>query len=88
MDRVLTSLLSAPSLLGAASPTPSPAVKAEDVSPGTVGFIVTALLAVVTILLIVSMARKIRRVRYREQVRQEFEGPDEPLEERPRRGRR
>ncbi|GAA1354346.1 hypothetical protein [Falsarthrobacter nasiphocae] len=58
----------------AATASPTPTIKAEDVSPGALGFVFTASVAVLTILLAISMVRKIRRVRYREQVREEFEG--------------
>lgn len=40
----------------------------DNVTPGTVGFIATFLLAVAVFFLIRDMARRVRRVRYREQI--------------------
>ncbi len=48
--------------------TPDP----EDVTPGTVGFIVTFLVAVAVVLLIIDMVRRIRRVNYREAVKEKL----------------
>lgn len=60
--------------LAAATPSPSPAGPNPDaVTPGTVGFIAIALLAVVVVLLIWDMMRRIRRGRYRAQVREELD---------------
>lgn len=54
------------------TPTPPPAFEGDPnlVTPGVIGFIVTFLIAAVTILLILDMVRRIRRVRYREQARE------------------
>ncbi|QNO36842.1 hypothetical protein H4J02_10195 [Protaetiibacter sp. SSC-01] len=54
-------------LLWAATPTPSPTsgVDANLVTPGVVGFLVTLGLIVATILLLVSLTRRIRRVNNR-----------------------
>jgi hypothetical protein len=61
-------------LIIAATPIPSPGTPAGDlVSPTWVGFAVTFALAVVTVLLIVDMTRRIRRVRYRAEVRERLE---------------
>ncbi|SDZ35666.1 hypothetical protein [Herbiconiux ginsengi] len=49
--------------------TPDP----DTVTPGIIGFIVTFLVAIVTVLLIIDMVRRVRRVNYRDQVRQELE---------------
>lgn len=49
--------------------TPDP----DTVTPGVVGFIVTFLVAAVTVLLVIDMVRRVRRVNYREQVRAELE---------------
>ncbi|WIB61059.1 hypothetical protein DEJ13_04275 [Curtobacterium sp. MCLR17_007] len=72
----------------AATPSPSPTstVPDVDVTPGVVGFIAIALVAVVTILLVVDMTRRIRRTRYRAEIRDrleaeargEFHDTDEP----------
>ncbi len=49
-------------------PTPTPTVDPELVTPGPWGFGVIALLALVVIVLIWDMLRRIRRARYREEV--------------------
>jgi hypothetical protein len=52
------------------TPSPTPSDFNEDtVTPGWEGFTVIFLVAVVVVLLIVDMVRRIRRVRYREEVR-------------------
>jgi hypothetical protein len=45
---------------------------ADSVTPGTVGFIVTFLVAVAVVLLIIDMVRRIRRVNYREAVKEKI----------------
>ncbi|MDO9397990.1 MAG: hypothetical protein Q7T71_15700, partial [Herbiconiux sp.] len=45
----------------------------DQVTPGIIGFIVTFGVALVTVLLVVDMVRRVRRVTYREQVRDELE---------------
>ena len=57
----------------ATEPTPAPEIDENLVSPGVIGFGITLLIALATIALIVDMVRRIRRVRYREQVRAEIE---------------
>ncbi|MBT1545055.1 hypothetical protein, partial [Curtobacterium aurantiacum] len=53
---------------------PSPSVVPDvDVTPGVVGFIAIALVAIVTILLVLDMTRRIRRTRYRAEVRERLE---------------
>ena len=56
------------------TPTPMPAYEGDPnlVTPGVVGFAVTFLIAVVTVLLVIDMTRRIRRVRYREEVREQL----------------
>jgi len=44
------------------NPTP---ISADEVTPGWIGFAITAVFAIVVILLIFDMVRRIRRVRYR-----------------------
>ena len=52
------------------------------VTPGVVGFIFTFLVMVAALLLILDMARRVRRVRYREEIREKLDreeagdGPD------------
>jgi hypothetical protein len=61
--------------LAATVPSPSPTSKVPDVdvTPGVAGFVAIALVAVVTILLIVDMTRRIRRTRYRSEIRERLE---------------
>ncbi len=70
----------------AATPLPTPTTPEDldptTVSPGLIGFLVTFAIAVATVLLVLDMVRRIRRLRYREQqelARREREaaGPDE-----------
>jgi flagellar biosynthesis/type III secretory pathway M-ring protein FliF/YscJ len=64
-------------LLAAAGPSGEPTLKPgldpNQVTPGPWGFFITFGLAVVVILLIWDMSRRIRRVRYREQMEQDAE---------------
>jgi hypothetical protein len=58
----------------AATPSPSPSgVPDVDVTPGVAGFVAIALVAIVTILLVVDMTRRIRRTRYRAEIRERLE---------------
>jgi hypothetical protein len=63
--------------LAAAVTTPSPTPTAEfdpnTVSPGPLGFIAIFFVAVVVLLLMVDMNRRIRRTRYREEIRARLE---------------
>lgn len=56
-----------------AEPTPPPDFDLNSVTPGWVGFAVTAVVVVVTILLILDMVRRIRRVRYRAEIRERLD---------------
>jgi hypothetical protein len=62
-------------LTTAPAPTPSPSLRPglsqDQVTPGLLGFLLTAFIVVLTALLIVDMVRRIRRVRYRGQVEEE-----------------
>ena len=57
------------------APAPSPSLREglsqDQVTPGLLGFLLTAFIVVLTALLIVDMVRRIRRVRYRAQVEEE-----------------
>ena len=60
------------------TPSPSPTFGAytgdEDlISPTWVGFLATFLVALITVFLLVDMNRRVRRVRYREEVREKLE---------------
>ena len=48
--------------------TLAPGVDPKDVTPGTLGFLVTLFLVIAIIFLIRDMTKRIRRVRYREQL--------------------
>ncbi|MCU1531262.1 MAG: hypothetical protein JWO49_833 [Arthrobacter sp.] len=65
MHSLLIALATAP----APTPTPSlrPGLSEDQVTPGLLGFLLTAFIVVLTALLIVDMVRRIRRVRYRAQ---------------------
>ena len=58
-------------LLAAATPTPAP-LDEDTVTPGWIGFVVIFALAILTVLLIIDMTRRIRRVRYREEIREKI----------------
>lgn len=51
----------------AATPTPIPTTGYDEnqVTPGVIGFVVTAVLVVVVVLLLLDMVRRVQRVRYR-----------------------
>lgn len=57
------------------APAPSPSLRGglspDQVTPGLLGFLLTAFIVVLTALLIVDMVRRIRRIRYRAQVEEE-----------------
>ena len=75
MHSLLIALATAP----APTPTPSlrPGLSEDQVTPGLLGFLLTAFIVVLTALLIVDMVRRIRRVRYRAQVEAEREAAGE-----------
>ncbi len=54
------------------TPTPLPVINEDMVTPGVVGFLVTFLIAAATVLLIIDMTRRIRRVRYRAEVQEQL----------------
>ncbi|WP_309127892.1 hypothetical protein [Microbacterium sp.] len=57
-------------------PTPSMTVDPESVTPGFAGFAMIALIVVVVALLIWDMNRRIRRVRYRAEVREQLDAEE------------
>ena len=75
MHSLLTALATSPS--PAPSPSLRPGLDQDQVTPGLLGFLLTAFIVVLTALLIVDMVRRIRRVRYRAQVEEERAGADE-----------
>jgi hypothetical protein len=72
---LLIALATAP----APTPTPSlrPGLSEDQVTPGFLGFLLTAFIVVLTAVLIVDMVRRIRRVRYRGQVEAERAAAEE-----------
>ncbi|MDO9590541.1 MAG: hypothetical protein Q7J04_05305 [Microcella sp.] len=54
-------------------PETPPDFDPNTVTPGVVGFIAIALVALASILLLVDMSRRIRRVRYRGEIRERLE---------------
>lgn len=69
MHSLLLALTTAPA--PAPSPSLRPGLSQDQVTPGLLGFLLTAFIVVLTTLLIVDMVRRIRRVRYRAQVEEE-----------------
>ena len=70
--------LSAAIRITAAAPTPNPTMPAytgneADITPTWVGFAFTFLIAIATVLLLLDMNRRVRRVRYRDEVRAKLE---------------
>ncbi|MDH6180336.1 hypothetical protein M2152_000518 [Microbacteriaceae bacterium SG_E_30_P1] len=57
------------------TPTPLPAFDGDPniVTPGVIGFGATFLIAIVTVFLVMDMVRRVRRIRYRDEVRAELE---------------
>ena len=60
-------------------PTPSMTVDPDSVTPGPLGFGVIILVVIIVVLLIWDMNRRIRRVRYREEVREELDAEEAAL---------
>ena len=68
--------------------TPTPVADDNYNSPGTIGFIITFAVAAIAVLLIFDMNRRVRRTRYRSEIRQrlaeeelgniELKKPDRP----------
>jgi hypothetical protein len=57
------------------TPEPTPPAYGGDpnlVTPGVIGFIVTFAVAAITVLLVIDMVRRIRRVRYRAELQEEI----------------
>lgn len=61
-------------------PTPSMTVSPESVTPGFVGFAAIVVVVVGVVLLIWDMNRRVRRVRYREEIREELDAEVAALE--------
>jgi len=63
-------------LPGADEPTPVPSptstVDPNTITPGVAGFVVTGLLIVAVLVLIFDMVRRMRRLRYRSEIREQL----------------
>ncbi|MDJ0334428.1 hypothetical protein QMG83_04250 [Salinibacterium sp. G-O1] len=61
-------------LVADSTPTPLPAYEGDVnlITPGVVGFAVTFLIALATVFLLIDMTRRVRRVRYRNEVREQI----------------
>lgn len=62
-------------------PTLPPGFDPNTVTPGVEGFIAIALVAVAAMFLIVDMTRRIRRVRYRGELREQLEAEQQMIAE-------
>ena len=69
MHSLLIALATSPA--PAPSPSLRPGLDQDQVTPGLLGFVLTAFIVILTAFLIVDMVRRIRRVRYRAQVEEE-----------------
>jgi len=49
-------------------PTPTPTIDPSLVTPGAAGWIVVLILAIAVVLLALDMLRRVRRVKYREEI--------------------
>jgi cytochrome oxidase assembly protein ShyY1 len=61
---------------GTPMPTPSMTVDPNSVTPGPAGFAVIVFIVIVVALLIWDMNRRVRRVRYRAEVREELDAEE------------
>ena len=57
---------------------PAIEVDPNSVTPGVIGFVVTFGVMVVVILLVMDMVRRVRRVRYREEIAQRLDAETSP----------
>lgn len=57
----------------AASPTPQPNFNENSVTPGFVGFAITFVVALAVVFLCLDLVRRVRRVRYRGEIRERLE---------------
>lgn len=64
-------------IAAAATPSPAPSSPPDDlVTPGPAGFVVIALLGVAVFLLVFDMLRRIRRGRYRAEIREDLDAAE------------
>jgi hypothetical protein len=69
-----------------ATPVPSPSADFDPnvITPGPLGFAAIALVTIAVLFLILDMVRRIRRVRYREEVREQIRREQETTDGDPR----
>ena len=60
-------------ILVAATGTPAPKFNEDSVTPGWLGFVAIFIVAAAVILLCIDMVRRIRKVRYRGEIREQLE---------------
>ncbi|QEO09572.1 hypothetical protein [Protaetiibacter larvae] len=73
-------------ILWAATPSPTPTLPFDEnlVTPGVVGFFVTLGLILATIVIIIDMNRRTRRVRYRAEIAERLDAEEAAAESAPR----
>lgn len=64
------------------TPTPPPGFDPNSVTPTWVGFAATFLVAAAVVFLIMDMVRRVRRVRYRGEIREQLEAEQRGAEQR------
>jgi len=57
---------------------PAIEVDPNSVTPGVVGFVVTFVVGVLVLLLVIDLARRVRRVRYREEIAEKLDAEANP----------
>lgn len=78
MIHTVLAALSALQALGSENPTPPPDFDPNSVTPTWVGFAITFLVAAATVVLIMDMVRRVRRTRYRGELRERLEEEARP----------
>ncbi|MCR2791488.1 hypothetical protein NQ156_00230 [Microbacterium sp. zg.Y625] len=73
----MLSVIDALALMAASVPTPESTVDPELVTPGPAGFAAIAFIALAVILLVWDMLRRVRRGRYRAEVREELDAEEQ-----------
>ena len=63
------------------TPTPQPGFNQNSVTPGFVGFAITFLIAIAVVLLCLDLVRRVRRVRYRGEIREKLEAEQAEADE-------
>jgi hypothetical protein len=69
-------------MLAGADPTPTPSPYPQYtgdpnlVTPGVIGFLAIAFIAILTVLLLVDMTRRVRRVRYRAEINDKLDAEE------------